>query len=405
MTPEHAEARQRPLRIAHVTGSFSPATYHGGPIASLHGLCRALSSTGTEVRVLTTNANGPARIEVPLDEEVPLDGMVVRYVHTITDRPFAPALLRRLPALVRWADVVHITGVYEHHTVPALVACRALERPVVWSPRGSLQRWERADHARAKTIWNAACRVVMPSRCTIHVTAKPEADASRARMPGVEIVTVPNGTDIPPDPPSAPPPCAEGDTFRLLFMGRLDPIKALDRLLDACCRLDGPWRLDVAGNGADNYTSTLKRQVAALGLDDQVTFLGHVSGRDKAKLITNAHALVLPSFSENFGMVIVEALACGRPVIASTGTPWAGLQHHNCGLWVDNSVDSLAAAIQSLRRRDLTEMGRRGRAWVERDYTWTGIARRMLLVYRAMTSTEPLNSALSHLDQSPKGNT
>jgi glycosyltransferase involved in cell wall biosynthesis len=394
-----AFSKTAPLRVAHITGSFPPATFHGGPIASTHGLCCGLVEHGATVQVLTTDANGPRRIDVPLDAPQELDGMRVRYCHSLTERPLSPDLLRRIPEQVRWSDVVHITGVYEHHTLPTLAACRALGKPVVWSPRGSLQRWERVKRQRAKAAWERACRLVMPARSALHVTAEPEARASRARMPDVASVVVPNGVFL---PPTVAAERAEGERLNLMFLGRLDPIKGLDRLLEACQRAKTPWRLTIAGAGHDDLRLELEQQAARLGIEDRVQFLGDVRGDEKQRLFDEHDVLVLPSFSENFGMVVAEALGHGRPVVASTGTPWAGLVEHDCGRWVDNTPDAMARAIDDLARCDRRAMGARGRSWMEREMTWSRIAERMLGVYRALASSEPLAHALASLSAHPQ---
>ncbi len=382
------------LKVAQVIGSFPPATYHGGPIASTFGLCRALVDAGCEVRVLTTDANGPsARIHVPLDQPTSLDGMTVRYCRSLTDRPLSPSLLHHLPTTVQWADVVHVTGVYEHHTIPSLAACRWWGRPAIWSPRGSLQRWERVRRPRAKAAWEAACRVAMPARTVLHVTASPEAEASAARLPGSDIAVIPNGIELPPSVARH----ARTEELNILFLGRLDPIKALDRLVEASRNLDDvPHRMTIAGHGDRDYEARLRGLVDRLGLTSRITFAGHVAGMEKTRLLAHADLLVLPSFSENFGMVVAEALAHGRPVIASRGTPWQELERHDCGLWVDNAPESLAAAIRQLASRDLEAMGRRGRAWMDRDFSWSSIAQRMLAVYRSARSARPLPPTLAH---------
>jgi glycosyltransferase involved in cell wall biosynthesis len=102
--------------------------------------------------------------------------------------------------------------------------------------------------------------------------------------------------------------------------------------------------------------------------------VGEVSGGEKARAFAEADALVVPSHSENFGIVVAEGLAHGIPVIASTGTPWSRLQTMGCGLWVDNAPESLVGAINKLSRMPLREMGRAGREWMMKEFSWARIA-------------------------------
>jgi glycosyltransferase involved in cell wall biosynthesis len=105
-----------------------------------------------------------------------------------------------------------------------------------------------------------------------------------------------------------------------------------------------------------------------------VTFAGHVEGAQKEKAFENADLCMVPSYTENFCIVVAEALGRGVPVVASRGTPWAGIEKHECGLWVENDPDSLARAIGALAPRDLGAMGARGREWMLSDFGWRKIA-------------------------------
>jgi glycosyltransferase involved in cell wall biosynthesis len=109
-----------------------------------------------------------------------------------------------------------------------------------------------------------------------------------------------------------------------------------------------------------------------------------VSGQAKQQLLEQSDLLVAPSFTENFGMVIAEALAHEVPVIASRNTPWSSLGSERCGLWVDNDPETLVESILKLRQCALGEMGRRGRAWMIRDFGWTKRAMQMCDVYRSL---------------------
>ena len=121
-----------------------------------------------------------------------------------------------------------------------------------------------------------------------------------------------------------------------------------------------------------------------MGIENRVLFVGPVYGRQKENLLAAAELFVLPSFSENFGIVIPEALASGVPVITTKGTPWDDMVRCNCGWWIDLGVEPLVAALrQGLEMSDTErrEMGMRGRRLVEEEYTWPSVARQMLAVY------------------------
>lgn len=376
------------MNILHVTPSFYPAMIYGGPTRSVFELCRGLARSGCDVRVLTTDANGPNDVlAVATDRETELEErLVVRYCHRWLDVSVSPRLLRLLSGYIRWADVVHLTAVYSFPTIPTLLACRLLNKPVVWSPRGMLQRWEGTNRLLLKSIWETICRAVAPQRLTLHFTSESEAEESLARFPKAKSVVIPNGLAIPDEVHHM----AEPDSLRLVYLGRLDPKKGIENLVQACGMLNGnlekPAFLTIAGTGDDAYTRGLNRQIEKLGLSDRVRMIGEVTDDRKRALFENSDIAIVPSFTENFGMVVAEALAHAVPVIASKGTPWQRLEERGAGLWVDNSPPSLTNAIEKMSQMPLRKMGVRGREWMKEEFSSSVIAERMLEAYKTISN-------------------
>jgi len=370
------------MKVLHVVPSFYPAFNYGGPITSVYELCAGLVRHGCEVSVLTTDANGlGAVLDVAKDTPVTLPpGISVRYCPRIFRHSVSPQLLRQLVASMRWADLVHLTAVYNFPTFPTLAACRCLKKPLVWSPRGALQRWQNSRHPGLKTGWESVCRRLAPRSMVLHVTSEQEAEESQARFPGISAAVIPNGVEL---PPRLEHRNGSGG-LRLLFLGRIDPKKGIENLLAACQSLSNAerrWSLTIAGSGDAAYTAGLVKNALNLGLREHVSFVGEVRGQAKADLFAATDLAVFPSHTENFAMVVAEALAHGVPVIASKGTPWSGVEAHGCGLWVENDSATLAAAIERMSRMPLGEMGERGRRWMEEEFTWETVAREMLRLY------------------------
>lgn len=375
----------RALRVLHVVPTFYPAVCYGGPIYSVMSLGKSLSSLNCEIKVLTTDANGPAR---RLSEAEKRGGeaaaLNVHYCRRYGKGMFAPGVMWRVGAMVRWADVVHLTGVYDFTTFPVLAACRLYGKPLVWSSRGALQRWTGSTKTSLKEMWERVCRTMAPERMALHVTSIEEGQDSDGRLGNSELHVIPNGVDIPAAITSEP----MGETLELLFVGRLDRKKGIENLFEACALLDRrsffPWRLTVLGAGDTKYEASLKQLAGQLGIAGQVCFRGHLDGAAKQQAYADSNIVVVPSHTENFGLVVAEALAHARPVIASTATPWSEIEQRGAGYWIANTPESLYDGIRKMREADRTAMGAAGRRWMASEFSWAKRASECRSVYRQL---------------------
>lgn len=170
-----------------------------------------------------------------------------------------------------------------------------------------------------------------------------------------------------------------------LFVGRLYPVKGLPLLLEAWARVRPPgWRLQLVGPDEAGHRSELEVLLGKLSLRESVEFLGPRAGSELSDCYRRADLFILPSHSENFGIVVAEALAHGLPVITTHGAPWKRLETDQCGWWVPVSVDGLAGALIDATGRsseDLAAIGARGRTLVGDHFTWESVATQMKEVY------------------------
>lgn len=394
----------QPMKVLHVSAGFYPAFSMGGPIPAFLQLCQSLAALGCDVKVVTTNASGTgSAMDVDCSQEVMLaERLHVRYCKYLTARSVSPALLGLLPGYVRWADVVHLSSVYNFPTIPTLLLCKILGKPLIWSPHGALQRWEGSRRTELKAIWERICALVAPRPLHLHVTSVEEATASAARFPGSDIHTIPYTVPV----PDRSYHVENEPALRLLYLGRLDRKKGLENLLAACRTLyergDRLWSLTIAGGGPLEYAETLRNHVRALEQSTtgnppngttppssvRVRMVGEVTGQAKEALFAEADVLVVPSYTENFGLVVPEALLRGVPVIASTGTPWRRLEEEGCGLWVKNDPESLADAIERIGQMPMREMGRRGSEWARKEFHPEAIAGIMYASYRRIAESQ-----------------
>jgi len=373
------------VRILHVIPSFYPAYIYGGPIESTYQLCCHLALNGCNVRVLTTDANGPDKVlDVEKDREVKInDEFYVRYCKRLMPDSVSYRLLRVLLHFIHWADIVHLTAVYSFPTIPTLITCKILGKPVIWSPRGAFKRWQGSTRVQIKALWEWVCRSAAPKSLVLHVTSEEEARESLKRFPRLETFIIPNGVAIPDQVRHH----NNNGILRLLYLGRLHPIKGIENLLEAGKILSSDhelvWSLTIAGSGDPDYTESIRMKIKELALSQNVKMVGEVRGEDKQFLFENTDVVVVPSHTENFGMVVAEALSHEIPVIASKGTPWSRIEEVGCGLWVDNNYKSLAEAIKQISQMSLQKMGQQGRAWMVRDFAWDTIAKKMITLYQS----------------------
>jgi glycosyltransferase involved in cell wall biosynthesis len=365
------------VRLLHVVPTYLPATRYGGPIYAVHGLCRALGYRGHQVDVFTTNVDGDGESPVALNTPVDLDGVSVRYFPSTFRRVyFSPRMRAALDGEIANYDVVHLHSVF---LWPTYAAARAAERrrvPYVISPRGMLvPELISRKSAFAKRLWMRAFeRRTFARAAGIHFTAQTEwNDAARTAMPLPTPFIVPNGIDLP--AASATPRLPD----TLLALGRINWKKGLDRLLDAVQSVPDV-KVVIAGNDEENLTPQLRAQAEHNGIADRVEFRGPVAGAEKETLFATATALVLPSLSENFGNVVLEAMAAAMPVIVTREVGLAAdVEQAEAGIVIDGAPASLAGAIQHLLHDPelRAQMGRRGRELVSARFTWDRVGREM----------------------------
>jgi glycosyltransferase involved in cell wall biosynthesis len=387
------------VRVLHITPFFAPAWVYGGLPESAYQFARHLALAGATVRVLTTDANGwGTRLDAAsMAAYAHRDGIEVRYCARVARQSVSLELLGALAEQVRWADVVHLHAAYSFPTIPTLLAARLLTRPVIWTPHGALQRWSGSRRVGFKSLWEKVCIAVASRELVLHLTSEDEVAETRARFPRATFGLIPNGVEIPQALNREP----RGARLRLGFVGRLDPKKGIENLL-AACRIvkerSGPdLSLAIAGSGSSEYEAHLRREIDRLGLCNEVAMLGDLRGVEKQRMFERTDVVVVPSFTENFAIVVAEALAHGAAVIASTGTPWKEVERVGCGLWVNNDPASLADAIFKIHSMPVAEMGERGRPWMAADFSWEKCASEMIALYKSvLTHSSDRHLATAH---------
>lgn len=384
-----AQAGGRILKILHVVPTYLPAIRYGGPIVSVHGLCRGLAARGHEVHVFTTSVDGPADSPVAHDTPVDVDGVRVWYFRSTSLRRlyWSPAMRNALRSQLRTFDVLHTHAMFLWPGWAATRQAAAVGVPYVVSPRGMMEKDlidQKSPLAKSLLIglWE---RDTLERASGIHVTtSREQVELERFGFGLPRIYNIPNGIDRAPwHHGSELVAAGVGAEPFGLYLGRISWKKGLDRLI-ASLQHAPSLRIVVAGNDDEQLTPVLAAQAARLGVSDRVTFRGPVHGRAKDDLLSRASFLVLPSYSENFGNVLLEALTYERPVVM---TPEVGLAaqltSHGVGITVAGQPRLLGEAMAALDADPglRAAMGRRGRQLIEEEFTWPGIASRIEQMY------------------------
>ena len=290
---------------------------------------------------------------------------------------------RALAARSREVDVVHNHSLWSMMNVVSGWVVPGSGAKLVVSPRGTLSRPALNRRRLVKRVLWVAQHRALAAADLVHATSADEYLDIRRRGFTKPVAIVPNGIDV----PRAVPERRRRGVRTLLFLSRIHPKKGVERLLEAWKQLEtthSEWRLVVAGKGDERYERRVKAFAQRLKLR-RVSFPGAVYGPEKDQLYSEADLFTLPTQSENFGNVVAEALSHGCPCVVSTGAPWSGMKTEGCGWWVDRDLSSFGGALDeamSTPPDTLMNMGRKGRAWMQRDYDWDSIARKMDSAYR-----------------------
>lgn len=280
-------------------------------------------------------------------------------------------------------DILHVHGIWSPLVHYACCFARERKLPYVVAPRGMLEPWALRQKRLKKLIalWWYQRKDLDGADC-IHATADSEAKSVQELGIRSRVEVIPNGTEI----PESLIPKQPNDRKRALFLSRIHPKKGLMDLVDAWnqVRPDG-WECVIAGTDEDGYASEVEAAIRSRGLSDVVRLHPSVDGAEKWSLYRSADLFVLPSHSENFGLVIAEALASAVPVLTTVQTPWEELHSQRCGWWVEDNVAALAATLRKVvatSEQERNEMGFRGRALVQSKYTWPAVASKLVSLYR-----------------------
>lgn len=277
-----------------------------------------------------------------------------------------------------WELPVHqMAGLAQQNSIPYII-----------SPHGMLNSWSfRQKSLKKKLALGIYQRRDIKLASCLHATAQMEASDLRKLGYTNPIAVIPNGIPIDKFPKKHYNQSPSEKT--VLFLSRVVENKGVGELIEAWSKLPRhctkDWNIKIVGNGRKEYINQLRKLINSNGQEGTIHLIGPLYGEEKIKAFQQASLFVLPTYSENFGMVVAEALACGTPVITTKGAPWEDLITNECGWWIDVGLEPLLGALElalSCSEKDLVKMGKNGRNLIEQKYSMRVVAAQMNELYK-----------------------
>lgn len=379
------------LNVVHSISSIQPAA--GGPSRTVTQLTDSLANfSNVKVTLIYQSRVGASTI-------ISTNPSVTRLVSESTqplEMMLGLRLRRNLYKYLRDSPpaILHDHGLWMASNHWVACAVRAYGIPLVIQPRGMLEPWAIKNKAWKKRLamslyqWRN-----LQSASVLIATAESEYENLRAFGLRQPIAIIPNGVQLFENKGRAAQiKIGPKQKRTVLFLSRVQEKKGLINLIDAWAQLrPDHWCLQIAGPDEKGHLAEVMARVKQAGIEDAVNYVGEVDGDVKSQLYTSSDLFVLPTFSENFGVVVAEALAHGLPVITTQGAPWSDLLKYGCGWWVEIGVNPLINALReamAISDDERMMMGARGREYVLR-YDWTDIAQQSYDVYRWVLSLGP----------------
>ena len=393
------------MKILHLITNLSP--HYGGPVTVCKDMCRSLANAGEEVTIYTTDLDFPkGRLNVALNTGIIQEGYNVWYFPV----QFSPYIVswRLATALhknINKFDLVHIHGLYRFPQAVAAFFARKYKIPYIIRPYGSLAPvlFHRKKNRFLKRLYE---RLIenrnLNSASALHFSCQEEmrlVQPLKLKAPGI---IVPNGLDF--VKYTKLPPYGRfrekhhlGDIKIILHFGRIHFVKGLDILVKAfaqVARERDDVRLVLAGPDNEGYSKQVDNWLKHENVHSKALFTGMLQRDDALEVLRDADIFALPSYTESFGMAVVEAMACGLPVVISDKVNiWREIHEAGAGLVTSCNADEVADRFfrllddESERKR----LGEVGKVFVRDNYSWDSIVQKLLSSYQNIVDTHPKN--------------
>lgn len=354
------------MKVFHIIGSIDKSS--GGPARSVPKTCEYVSGLGVDIELITKPSKNPISVQTSSSFKVSFYSFLrlIKFAFSLTKTDVSLIHLQHI-----WSPYIHVMAWF----------ARKKKIPYMITSRGMLEPWIMRRNPRKKHMGMRLYQYTdLKNSACIQATCEAEMESIRNLGFTNPVAVIPNGVDL----SVIPYPRTSYNTRKIVFLSRIHQKKGIELLLEAWQKLNLPdWTLEIAGEGEHSYVAKLEQQIIINEIPC-VCFVGPKYGQDKWDFLDTADVLILPSYSENFGIVVAEALAMGIPVITTKETPWQELESERCGWWIDLSVENIKQSITEATTctpDKLTEMGKRGRRLIEQNYDIKAVAEHIKQLY------------------------
>lgn len=393
------------MKVLHVIPSVGPV--RGGPSKAVIEMVKSLQNANCQVEIATTNDNGENLLDVPLNVVSQYQDVPVRFfarfspnVGSIREFAFSTVLTQWLWQHIRGYDLVHVHAIFSYPSTAAMAIARLQNIPYIVRPLGQLCQWSLQQSAVKKAIY---LRLVekrnINNSAGLHLTSNTESqEIEQLRLQCPKFI-IPHGLTAPELIPGA---CQQlraklklpAQEPIILFLSRIHPKKGLEFLIQALKDLKNlKFTLIIAGSGDPDYEDQIKSYLQDSGLKERTLMTGFVEGEFKQLLLQGSDLFVLTSYSENFGVAVLEALAAGTPVLVTPGVALAQeVAQNDLGYVVPQDPPAISKALEKhlkLPESERKKLSQRTRQFALAHYSWNKIAQEMLAVYHSVLGITP----------------
>lgn len=392
------------MKVLHVIPSVAPV--RGGPSLAAIEMVKALQLFGIDAEIATTNDNGPTLLDVPLQECSEYQQVPVWFFsrfspsfHALREFAFSSGLTSWLWQVIHEYDLLHIHAIFSYPSTAAMAIARKKQVPYIVRPLGQLCQWSLEQSARKKQIYLKLIELANLNHSqALHLTSYQEQqEVSRLGLSTPSFI-LPHGICIPPTIPDARQRLRQHlnlpvDEPIILFLSRLHPKKGLDYLIPALGKLSHyRFTFVIAGSGSPEYESQVASLLVSHGIRNRTHLTGFVKGEIKNILVQGADLFALTSYSENFGVAVLEALAVGLPVLVTPGVALADVvKQQHLGYVAELDIAAIASCLQQALEhpQQAKMMGDRACKLISERYTWDQVASNLIDIYTKITNTKP----------------